>query len=203
MEYHSETETIGSQNDMKASTVLCKGNQTKFMIQFSLVTQSCLTLCNPMDCSMPGFPVHHQVLEPAQLMSIESVMPSNHLILCCPLLVPSIFPSIRVFSSQFFSSGSQSIGASVSAFFFFFFDMESLPSNSYVTSKDPKQSKNDHIKEQSWKSHTFWFQNILESHNNQKRLQYWHKRQIQKPMEQKRDPRNKPSYIWLACFLKF
>ena len=48
-------------------------------------------------------------------MSIESVMPSNHLILCRPLLLlPSIFPSIRVSSSQFFTSGGQSIGASVS-----------------------------------------------------------------------------------------
>ena len=52
-----------------------------------------------------------------KLMSIESVMPSNHLILCCSLLLPpSIFPSIRVFSnSQFFTSGGQSIGVSASA----------------------------------------------------------------------------------------
>ena len=51
-----------------------------------------------------------------KLMSIESVMPSNHLVLCRPLLLlPSIFPSIRVFSSQLFTSGGQSIGASASA----------------------------------------------------------------------------------------
>ena len=50
-----------------------------------------------MNCSMPGFPVHHQLPE---FMSIESVMPSNHLVLCRPLLVPSIFPSIRVFSKE-------------------------------------------------------------------------------------------------------
>ena len=54
-----------------------------------------------MDCSTPGFPVHHQLLELAQLMSIESVMSSNHLILCHPLLLlPSIFPSIRVISNE-------------------------------------------------------------------------------------------------------
>ena len=54
-----------------------------------------------MDCSMPGFPVHHQLLEFTKPMSIESVMPSNHLILCHPLLLtPSIFPSIRVFSNE-------------------------------------------------------------------------------------------------------
>ena len=69
-------------------------------VQFSSVTQSCLTLCDPMDCSTPGFPVHHQLPELAQTHAIESVMPSNHLILCCPLLLlPSIFPSIRVFSN--------------------------------------------------------------------------------------------------------
>ena len=50
-----------------------------------------------MDCSMPGLPVHHQLLEFPKLMSIES---SNHLILCCPLLLSSIFPSIRVFSNE-------------------------------------------------------------------------------------------------------
>ena len=51
------------------------------------------------DCSTPGFSVLHCLLEPAQ-MSIESVMLSNHLILCHPLLLPSIFPSIRVFSNE-------------------------------------------------------------------------------------------------------
>jgi len=65
------------------------------------VAQSCLILCNPMDCSTPGFPVYHQLLELAQIMSIESVMPSNHLIFCRPLLLPpSILPSIRVFSNE-------------------------------------------------------------------------------------------------------
>ena len=49
-----------------------------------------------------------------KLMSIESVMPSNHLILCRPLLLSSIFPSIRVLMSQFFPSGNQSIWASAS-----------------------------------------------------------------------------------------
>ena len=59
-------------------------------------------LCNPMDFSTPGIPVHHQVPECLlKLMSIESVMPSNHLILCRPFLFPpSIFPSIRVLSNK-------------------------------------------------------------------------------------------------------
>ena len=68
---------------------------------YSSVTQSCPTLCNPIDFSMQGFPVHHQLWSLLRLMSIESVMPSNHLILCRPLLLPpSIFPSIRVFSNE-------------------------------------------------------------------------------------------------------
>ena len=70
-------------------------------VQFSSVTQSCPTLWDHMDCSAPGFPVHHQLPELAQTHVIESVMPSNHLILCRPLLLlPSIFPSVRVFSNE-------------------------------------------------------------------------------------------------------
>ena len=54
-----------------------------------------------MDCSMPGLPVYHQLPEFTQFMSIQLVMPSNHLILCHPLLLlPSIFPSNRVFSNE-------------------------------------------------------------------------------------------------------
>ena len=63
--------------------------------------QSCPTLCDPMDCSTPGFPLLDHLPEFAQLLSIKSVMPSNHVILCHPLLLlPSIFPSIRVFSNE-------------------------------------------------------------------------------------------------------
>ena len=73
-----------------------------FPVSVSSVAQSCPTLCNPMDCSTPGLPVHHQLLEfTLKVMSIESVMPSNHLILCRSLLLlPSIFPSIRVFFKE-------------------------------------------------------------------------------------------------------
>ena len=54
-----------------------------------------------MNHSTPGLPVHHQLPECTQTMSIESVMPSNHLILCHPLLLLlSIFPNIRVFSNE-------------------------------------------------------------------------------------------------------
>ena len=69
--------------------------------QFSSVTQSCPALSNPMDCSTPRFPVYHQLLELHKLMSIRLMMPSNHLTLCrLLLLLPSIFPSIRVFSKE-------------------------------------------------------------------------------------------------------
>ena len=71
-------------------------------VQFSSVIQSCPTLCDPMNRSMPGLPVHHQSLRSSlKLASIESVMPSSHLIVCRPLLLlPPIPPSIRVFSSE-------------------------------------------------------------------------------------------------------
>ena len=80
------------------------------------VTKLCPALCDPMDCSMPGVPVPHHLLSLPKFMSIESVNPSNHFILCCSLLLlPSVFSSIRVFSmSQFFASGGQSTGASAS-----------------------------------------------------------------------------------------
>ena len=67
----------------------------------SSVAQSCLTLCDPMDCSMPGLPVDHQLLSLLKLMFIKSVVPTNHLILCHPLLqLTSLFPNIRVFSNE-------------------------------------------------------------------------------------------------------
>ena len=69
-------------------------------VQFSSVVQLCLTICDAMDCSTPGFPITNS-WSLLKLMSIESVMPSSHLTLCRPLLLlPSIFPSIRVFSSE-------------------------------------------------------------------------------------------------------
>ena len=65
------------------------------------VAQSCPTLCDPVDCSTPGPPSFTVSQGLFKFISLESVMPSNHLILCCPLLLlPSIFPSIRVFSSE-------------------------------------------------------------------------------------------------------
>ena len=69
-------------------------------VQFNSVAQSCPPLCDPMDCSTPDLPVHRQLPE-LKLMSVEPVMPSNHLIFCHPLLLlSSIFPSIKVFSNE-------------------------------------------------------------------------------------------------------
>ena len=81
--------------------VFCPREGYLSTVQFSSVTQSCLTLCDLMNRSTPGLPVHHQIPEPPKSLSIESVMPSDHLILChsC-LLLPSICPSIRVFSNE-------------------------------------------------------------------------------------------------------
>ena len=69
--------------------------------QIRSVAQSCLTLCDPMNRSTPGLPVHHQLWSSLRLMSIESMMPSSHLILCRPLLLlPPFPPSIRIFSNE-------------------------------------------------------------------------------------------------------
>ena len=68
-------------------------------ICISSFCQSCPTLCNPMDCSSPGFPVHHQLLELAQThvhQVSDAIQPSHPLL----SLLPSIFPSIRVLSSE-------------------------------------------------------------------------------------------------------
>ena len=68
------------------------------LVQFSSVAQLCLAICDPMDCSMPGFPVHHLLPELAQThvhQVGETIQPSH------PLSSPSsVFPSIRVFSSE-------------------------------------------------------------------------------------------------------
>ena len=88
-----------------------------YWIQFSLVAQSCQTLCDPMNCSMPGLPVHHQLLELTQIhvhrvgghpVISSSVIPFfSHL---------QSFPASGSFQiSQFFASGGQSIGVSASA----------------------------------------------------------------------------------------
>ena len=69
-------------------------------IQFSSVSQSCPTLCDLTDRSTLSLPVHHQLLEFTKLMSIESVISSNDLILSSLFLLPSIFPSIVVFSDE-------------------------------------------------------------------------------------------------------
>ena len=84
---------------LRSETALFQGTQCFY--QFGSVAHSCLTPCDPTDCSTPGFPVHHCLPELAQTDVHQVGMPSNHLILCCPLLLlPSIFPSIRIFSSE-------------------------------------------------------------------------------------------------------
>ena len=77
------------------------GKPASIPVSLSSVTQSCPTLCNPMDCSTPGFPVHHQLPQPTQIHVHRFGDSSNHLTLCRPLLLlPSVFPSIRVFSNE-------------------------------------------------------------------------------------------------------
>ena len=83
----------------KQKQFACTWHQQQY--QFSSVSQPCPTLSNPMDCSTPGLPVHHQLLELAQThvhQAGDAIQPSHP---CHPLLLlPSVFPSIKIFSSE-------------------------------------------------------------------------------------------------------
>ena len=90
---------------------------TQWNTQFSSVVQSCLTLCQtPWATALKAFLSITNSWSLPKLMSIESVMPASHFIICCLLIfLPLIFPRIRVFSNEsFFASGGQSIGVSAS-----------------------------------------------------------------------------------------
>ena len=80
---------------------ICIHTYIYIYVQFSSVTQLCPTLCDPMNRSTSGLPVITKSRRSLKLTSIESVLPSSHLILCHPLfLLPPIPPSIRVFSNE-------------------------------------------------------------------------------------------------------
>ena len=91
-----------------------KHNCQNMTIQFS---QSCLTLCDPMDCSTPGFPIHYQLLELAQIHVHrvgDAIQPSHPVTSFCSCL--QSYPASESFlMNQFFTSGGQSIGVSASA----------------------------------------------------------------------------------------
>ena len=110
---------LRSKGDMIISTVIsCNLASWPQFSQFSSVTQSCLTFCDPMDCSMPGLPVHHQLPEFTQThvhWVSDAIQPSH------PLSSPSP-PAFNLSQHQdlfkwvhFFTSGGQSIGVSASA----------------------------------------------------------------------------------------
>ena len=91
---HTHIHTHSQQHITRSSKIM-------WPVQFSSVAQSCGTLCNPMDEAHQASLSITNSRSLLKLMSIESVIPSNHLILCRPLLLPpSIFPSIRVFSNE-------------------------------------------------------------------------------------------------------
>ena len=85
---------------MKLYNTISKWTDKLRMQTASSVAQSCLNLSDPMDCSTPGFPVHHHHLEFAQT-HVQQVGDAIHVILCQPLLLlPSVLPSIKVFSNE-------------------------------------------------------------------------------------------------------
>ena len=85
----------------EAKGYLGRKQKSKLIVQFSSVTQSCLLLCDPMDCSTPGLPVHHQLPEftQTQVHWVGDVIQPSHP-LHPLLLLPPIFPSMRVFSNE-------------------------------------------------------------------------------------------------------
>ena len=88
---------MGFASDLGSVPLICVFYSSALVVQ----SLSRVRLCDPQDCSAPAFPVLHYLLSLLKLMSVKSVMPSNHLILCHPLLLPpSILPSIRVFSNE-------------------------------------------------------------------------------------------------------
>ena len=102
------------QSSVVPSTLCCGYIHTCFCHS---VAQLCSTLCDPMNCSTPGFPSFTISWSLLKLMSIKSVMPPNYLILCRPLssCLQSLPASGSLSVSQLFASGGQSIGASTSA----------------------------------------------------------------------------------------
>ena len=111
---------FGSEIHIIKKIILCKQNWQMFSYyKFSSVTQSCLTLGNPMNHSTPGLPVYYQLLEFTQIhvhWVDDAIQPSNPLYSL--LLLPPIPPSIRVFSNESaLASGDQSIGVSALASF--------------------------------------------------------------------------------------
>ena len=96
-------------------SVLVSGSLFLF-VQFSSVAQSCLTLCDPVDCSMPGLPVHHQTPEFTQTHAHrvgDAIQPSHPLSSSSP--ATSLSQHKGLFKCQLFTSGGQSIGVSASA----------------------------------------------------------------------------------------
>ena len=85
-----------------------------YCVTKSLLSLSCVQLCISMYCSMPGFPVHHQLQELLKLISIKLMLPPSHLIFCCPLPIQPFWASGSFSMRQFFTLGGQNIGVSPS-----------------------------------------------------------------------------------------
>ena len=99
-------------------SIASDGNMSVWLsVQFSSVAQLCPTLCNTMDCSMPGFLVHHQLPQLAQTHGhwVSEAIQQSHSLLSSSPSAFSISPYQGFLSSQFFTSGGQSIGVSASA----------------------------------------------------------------------------------------
>ena len=98
MKVKEESEKVGLKLNIQKTKIVSSGPINS--VQFSSVAQSCPTFATPWTAARQASLSITNCWSLPKPMSIELVMPSNHLILCCPLLLPSIFPSIRVFSNE-------------------------------------------------------------------------------------------------------
>ena len=114
MKVKEESEKVGLKFNVQKIEIVASSPITSW--QISSVTQSCPTLCNPMDCGMSGFPVHHQLPESTQthVHHVDDATQPSHPLSSLSSRLQSFPASGSVPMSQFFTSGGQSIGVSAS-----------------------------------------------------------------------------------------
>ena len=171
-------------------------------VQFSSVSQSCLTLCDPMDCSMPGLPVHHQLPEFTQtrVHRVGDAIQPSHL-LSSPSLLPSIFPSIRVFSNE------SALHISLSKYWSFNFNISPFEEHSGLISfrmdwldlLAVQGTLKSLFQHHSWKASQFW-QNVVHWRREWQTSSVFLPWELHEQYEKKKKKSQRVFQIKLVCF---